>query len=396
MEMGNHGALPNGGCCRLALSKEDKLGRDLFVQWCKDAGCDISVDQVGNIYARRAGVDAEAPAVATGSHLDTQPHGGKFDGIYGVLAGLEVIRTLNDNNIDTQKPVDVIVWTNEEAARFLPPLTGSQTFSGILKSEEVHQIKTVDGTTVLEDLKNIGYHGIEMPGQRNLDSFIEAHIEQGPILEKERKTIGVVERVQGAFAAEVKVIGQDGHGGTVPLNLRKDACVGAAEMVTFLNQLALNTDALTKMTVGTFKTIPYSISTIPGEAYFTIDCRHPDSNTLASLRTSAETGLKKIADKRNLKIEFRIMMEKQPVIFNKNIVQLIESKTQNIQYPYMRMLSGAGHDAMNIAEQVPSAMIFIPCKDGISHNESEFASSSDVASGANVLFHVVTELAGAA
>ena len=393
-EMGRHGALPGGGCCRLALTREDKMGRDLFVRWAKEAGCAVSVDQVGNVYARRGGQDPDLPAVATGSHLDTQPHGGRFDGIYGVLAGLEVVRTLNDNNVRTQKPVDVIVWTNEEAARFPPPLTGSQVFAGKLKTEDVHRTLTSDGATVKDDLMDIGYYGSEIPGSRKLDAFIEAHIEQGPVLEKEVKTIGVVDCVQGAFAAEVTLTGEDGHAGTVQLDMRRDACLGAAEMIVWLNRLATDTDDLAKMTVGTLKINPNSLSTIPGRSYFTIDCRHPDRATLESLRARVESGLAEIAAKRALGFEFRIMLKKQPVKFDQNIVSIVEQATKNLAYPYKRMLSGAGHDAMNIAELAPTAMIFIPCEKGISHNEAESASLSDSAAGANVLFHAMTELAG--
>ena len=394
MEMGRHGALPNGGCRRLALTKEDKMGRDLFVRWAKEAGCIISVDEVGNIYARRNGQDPDLPAVATGSHLDTQPHGGRFDGIYGVLAGLEVVRALNDNNVRTQKPVDVIVWTNEEAARFSPPLTGSQVFAGKLKTAEVHQTRTKDGTRVIDDLRNIGYYGSEIVGTRKFDSFIEAHIEQGPILEHEAKTIGVVDCVQGAFAAEVTLTGEDGHAGTVKLNMRRDACLGAAEMIVYLNRLAIDTDDSVKMTVGTLNITPNSISTIPGRACFTIDCRHPDTAILSSLLTDVKRGLAELADKRALGFEFRVLLKKQPVRFDRDIVSVIEQATKNLAYPYKRMLSGAGHDAMNIAELAPTAMIFIPCKNGISHNEAEYASSSDVAAGANVLLHSMIELAG--
>lgn len=394
MEMGRYGALPNGGCRRLALTKEDKMGRDLFVRWAKEAGCAVSVDEVGNIYARRNGQGPDLPSVATGSHLDTQPHGGRFDGIYGVLAGLEVVRALNDNNVRTQKPVDVIVWTNEEAARFSPPLTGSQVFAGKLETEDVHRTLTSDGAMVKDELMDIGYHGSEIPGSRKLDSFIEAHIEQGPVLEKEAKTIGVVDCVQGAFAAEVTLAGEDGHAGTVQLDMRRDACLGAAEMIVYLNRLAMDTDDSVKMTVGTLNITPNSMSTIPGRAYFTIDCRHPDSAILSSLLTDVKRGLAEIADKRALGFEFKVLLKKQPVRFDRDIVSVIEQATKNLAYPYKRMLSGAGHDAMNIAELAPTAMIFIPCKNGISHNEAEYASSSDVAAGANVLLHAVIELAG--
>ena len=395
MEMGRCGELPNGGCCRLALSKEDQQGRDLFVKWAEKAGCCVSIDEVGNIFARRDGKDLATPAVATGSHLDTQPHGGKFDGIYGVLAGLEVVRTLNDHNIETQKPIDVIVWTNEEAARFPPPLTGSQVFSGKLKAEAIHRTRTSDGTTMIDDLVNIGYYGKERSGSRKLASFVEAHIEQGPILEKEEKTIGIVDGVQGAFAAEAIVAGEEGHAGTVELNMRRDACLGAAEMIVFLNQLATDTDDRVKMTVGTLDISPNSMSTIPGRARFSIDCRHPDSIVLGSLLKDVKQGLAWIARQRDLGFEFRILMNKDPVRFDKDVLTIIEQAATSLGYPHKRMLSGAGHDAMNIVDLAPTAMIFVPCKDGISHSEAEFTSPSDAAAGANVLLRVIGKLAGA-
>ena len=395
MEMACLGALPNGGCCRLALSEEDRQGRDLFVKWAKEAGCAVSIDEVGNIFARRNGRDSSTPAVATGSHLDTQPHGGKFDGVYGVLAGLEVIRALNDHNVETQRSVEVIVWTNEEAARFSPPLTGSQVFAGKLSAEEAHRARTSDGSTMIDDLVNIGYYGKEQSGSRQFASFVEAHIEQGPILENEAKTIGVVDCVQGAFAAEVSLTGEDGHAGTVQLNARRDACLGAAEMIVFLNRLAMDTDVLVKMTVGSLEVSPNSISTIPGRARFSVDCRHPDPFILSSMLKDVEEGLAEIAGRRNLEFEFRLLLNKQPVRFDESILSIIEKAAKYLGYPYKRMLSGAGHDAMNIVDLAPTAMIFVPCEKGISHSEAEFASPSDVAAGANVLLHVVSELAGA-
>ena len=394
IEMARCGALPNGGCCRLALSEEDRQGRDLFVRWAKEAGCLISIDEVGNIFARRHGRDASTPAVATGSHLDTQPHGGKFDGVYGVLAGLEVIRTLNDHNIETQRSVEVIVWTNEEAVRFSPPLTGSQVFAGKLNAEDAHRARTNDGSTMIDDLVSIGYYGKEQSGSRKFASFVEAHIEQGPILENEAKTIGVVDCVQGAFAADVSLTGEDGHAGTVPLNTRRDACLGAAEMIVFLNRLAKETDDLVKMTVGSVEISPNSMNTIPGRASFTVDCRHPDSVILGSLLEDVEAGLAEIARRRTLGLDFKLLLNMQPVRFDENVLSIIENAAINLGYPYKRMLSGAGHDAMNIADLAPTAMIFVPCEKGISHSEAEFASPSDVAAGANVLLHVVGELAG--
>jgi len=393
MAMGDIGGLPGGGCCRLALSAADGAGRDLFVAWARQAGCSIAVDQVGNIYARRPGRVNEAASVSTGSHLDTQPHGGKFDGIYGVLAGLEVVRALNDAKIVTERPIDVIVWTNEEAARFLPPLTGSSTFAGVHSAEFVHAIETVDGTRVGDDLRAIGYLGDEVPGTRALDSFFEAHIEQGPILEAESKTIGVVTQVQGLRFFAVSVLGEDGHGGTLPMTVRRDAMTGAARMIVALDELARATDDAVRITVGSLHVHPNSGSTVPGAVDFTIDLRHPDAATLEQLEQKARTLLTDIAASARLSIEMGLKMIKQPVLFDADIQASIARGAEALGLPSRAILSGAGHDAMNIAGLVPTGMIFIPCAGGVSHNEKESADPADLAAGANVLLHAMLERA---
>lgn len=394
MRMAEVGRLPAGGCCRMALSPEDGAGRDLFVAWCRDAGCDVVVDQVGNIYARRPGRQADAPAVATGSHLDTQPHGGKFDGIYGVLAGLEVVRTLNDHGVETELPIDVIVWTNEEASRFHPPLTGSSAFIGNLTPDFVHEIETTDGTKVRDDLIRIGYLGDEIPGSRKLDSFFEAHIEQGPILEAEAKTIGVVTQIQGLRFLTVTVEGEDGHGGTVPMTRRRDAMTGAAKMIVFLDRLARETDDRTRTTVGSLQVIPSSSSTIPGEVRFSVDLRHPEIETLDRLHKEIEAAFAEIAAETGLSVRIKVEMKKQPTHFDPGAVDLVQQAADKLGLANRRILSGAGHDAMNLAQRVPTAMIFIPCERGISHNEKENADPADVAAGADVLLHALLARAG--
>lgn len=385
MEMAQVGRLPGGGCCRLALDRLDGAGRDLFVGWCREAGCSVEWDQVGNIFARREGKRADAPAVATGSHLDTQPHGGKFDGVYGVLAGLEVIRTLNDHGVETEAPVEVIVWTNEEASRFHPPLTGSSAFIGQLSPAFVHEIETVDGTKVKADLAKIGYLGKQVPGSRLLDSFIEVHIEQGPILEREGKTIGVVTQVQGMRFLTVRVQGEDGHAGTMPMQNRRDALVGTAKMLVFLSDLALSLDEQIRITVGSLNVLPGSLSTIPGEVRFTIDLRHPDADVLASTYRRIEEGLANIAEAHGLSNSVQTEMERSPVDFHPSIIELVENSANALQISSRRISSGAGHDAMNLAQRVPTGMIFIPCEDGVSHNERENAMPEHLAAGANVL-----------
>jgi N-carbamoyl-L-amino-acid hydrolase len=394
VEMGEIGALPHGGCCRTALSAADKTGRDLFVRWCREAGCDVAYDAIGNIYARRPGRDPRRAAVATGSHLDTQPHGGKFDGIYGVLAGLEVVRALNDARIETEAPIDVVVWTNEEGVRFSPPLAGSSVFAGVVGVGVVHAARTLDGTTVHEDLEAIGYLGQEQPGERKFDCFVEAHIEQGPILEAEGKTIGVVTRIVGLRWLKVTVIGMDGHAGTTPMDRRRDALQGAAEMVLAINRIASEADRWARLTNGRFDIEPNSGATIPGRVVFICDLRHPESEVLGALDASMQAAMRAIAERRGLDIDIERVMEKPPVQFAGAIVDTIREAAGSLGYATLDMLSGAGHDAMNVAKVAPTGMIFVPCKDGLSHNEAESAEPAHLAAGANTLLRTLLARAG--
>lgn len=394
MEMAKIGALPNGGCCRTALSGNDRKGRDLFVSWCRDAGCEVSYDQVGNIYARRPGRDSSRPAVATGSHLDTQPHGGKFDGIYGVLAGLEVVRTFNVAGVETEAPIDLIVWTNEEGVRFSPPLAGSSAFAGRFDVQSIHDSRTLDGTTVLEDLKSTGYLGDERPGQRKLNCFVEAHIEQGPLLEAEQTKIGVVTDIQGIRWLRVTLTGKDGHAGTTPMDRRRDALLGASRIIPQLNELVLDQDEQGRLTVGRLDVEPNSGATIPGRVTFYCDLRHPDMMTLDGLDNRIETVIRGVATAGNLEVVIERPINIAPVHFPTDLVDVVRDAANQLGYSNMDMLSGAGHDAMNVARVAPTAMIFIPCKGGISHNEAESAAPEDVAAGAHTLLHVMLARAG--
>jgi N-carbamoyl-L-amino-acid hydrolase len=394
MEMGSVGALPNGGCRRLALTDEDKAGRDLFVAWCEESGCEVELDRVGNIYARRPGLDPERPSVATGSHLDTQPHGGKFDGIFGVLAGLEVIRSLNDAGIRTRAPMDVIVWTNEEGARFSPPLTGSSVFAGKFAVDEIHGTTTHDGALVRDELQRIGYLGASQPGERELDCFFEAHIEQGPVLESAGVPIGIVTGIQGIRWFSVTVSGVDSHAGTVPMNMRRDALVGAAQMVTGLCEEAIQTHPDIRFTVGRFDVQPNSGSTIPGHVSFNIDLRHPNEDVLDRFENRMGQELREIAASQQLDLAFERTINAPPVNFHAAMVELLRAAAHDLGYGHMDLISGAGHDAMNIARVVPTAMVFVPCKDGISHNEAEFAAPADLAAGAGVLLNAMLARAG--
>ena len=394
MEMGRIGGLPNGGCCRLALTDEDKAGRDLFVNWCRQSDCEVEIDQVGNIFARRSGTNPELPAVATGSHLDTQPHGGKFDGIYGVLAGLEVIRSLDDAGIQTRAPIDVIVWTNEEGARFTPPLTGSSTFVGTFDIDEIHQVKTHDGALVRDELERIAYLGDLRPGDRDLDAFFEAHIEQGPLLESNGLTVGVVTGIQGIRWFSVEVEGVDSHAGTVPMEMRRDALTGAAQMVTRLREVTMQSHPDIRLTVGRFDVRPNSGSTIPGHVSFNIDLRHPDESVLDNIESMIQREMHEIAASQLLGLKIDRTINAPPVIFNQAMVSLVRQAVERLGYSHMEMISGAGHDAMNLSLIVPTTMIFVPCKDGISHNEAESATPDDLAAGASVLLNAMLTRAG--
>lgn len=395
--MGAIGALPNGGCCRLALTPEDKAGRALFVEWCRDAGCTTRIDAAGNIFARRPGSNETLPAVATGSHLDTQPHAGLYDGIYGVLAGLEIFRTLNDAGLRTVRSLETIVWTNEECVRFAPPTGGSMVFAGLLPIEQFHAEKTLDGTTVREDLEHLTFLGEHRTHEdHRLDCFFEAHIEQGPILEKCRTTIGAVTGIQGARMFEVRVFGQDNHAGTTPMNMRRDALNGAARMALELNALTNGEGEAIRLTIGRFDVIPNAASTVPGAVTFQIDLRHPNDEVLDRIEADIRRSLERIAAEQQLELTVLDICNVPTVHFDPNLVDLIAGKAEELGLSHMRMLSGAGHDSANLAAITPTAMVFVPCAGGISHNEAESATPSDLAAGANVLLHAMIERAGLA
>ena len=389
MDMARVGALPHGGSCRASLSAEDKAGRELFIGWCRDAGCAVSFDQVGNLYARRPGRNATRPAVATGSHLDTQPHGGKFDGVYGVLAGLEVVRALNDAGVETDAPIDVVVWTNEEGVRFGPPLAGSSAFAGAIDVAKVHAAPTLEGTTVRQDLETHGFLGSERPGSRHFDCFVEAHIEQGPILEAEGRTIGVVTQVQGIRWLRVTVTGQDSHAGTTPMHLRRDALLGAARMLPVIHRLARDQDEWARLTIGRLVVEPNSGATIPGKVTFTCDLRHPDAGVLNDLDRQVQEAIRKIAADDHLEVAIERGLDIPPVYFAADVIDIIRGTAERLGYRWQDMLSGAGHDAMNVAKVAPTAMIFVPCKGGLSHNEAESATPADLAAGAHTLLHTL-------
>jgi len=390
--MAEIGGLSGGGCCRLALTDEDRAARDLFVAWCKEAGCRVSVDTVGNIFALRPG-RAGSP-VAMGSHLDTQPHGGRFDGVYGVLAGLEVIRTLNDAGVATEHPLAVIDWTNEEGVRFAGGLMGSSAFADGTTSRWA-QLST-DGRRFDEDLARIGYAGDQALGDFPMHAYLEAHIEQGPVLERSGGVIGVVTAAQGLRWYEVTITGRDRHAGTTPMDARNDALVAASEMVVGLDALGRACAPDARVTVGRLGVEPNAPSTIPGRATFLIDVRHPESATLDRLAETIGALCRDVADRRAVEAAVRPTMEAPPVAFDPDCTLLVEAAARRLGYAFRRMPSGALHDACPISRLAPSAMIFVPSRDGISHNEAEWTDPEHLEAGANVLLHAALARAGLA
>lgn len=391
MEMGEIGGTEKGGCCRLALTDLDKQGRDLFVRWCEEAGCTISVDKMGNIFARRAGEDDSLPPVVMGSHLDTQPTGGKFDGVYGVLAGLEVIRTLNDNGIKTRAPIEASVWTNEEGSRFPPAMVSSGVFAGEFDLEYGLSRADLDGKTMGEELERIGYAGDLEVGGRPFKAFFEAHIEQGPILEDEGKKIGVVTDAQGQRWYEITLTGQESHAGPTPMPIRRDAMVGAARIIDLVNRIGMDNQPNACSTVGLVQVFPNSRNVIPGEVFFTVDLRHPDAKVLEQMDQALREGAERIVEDARLEMAFKQIWHSPPVPFNKDCVDSVRRATEELGFSHRDMVSGAGHDACYISRVAPTSMVFVPCEDGISHNEAERADPDDLAAGCDVLFRAVVE-----
>nr|WP_298410964.1 Zn-dependent hydrolase [uncultured Halomonas sp.] len=393
MSMAEIGATPPGGSCRVALTEEDRQGRDLFIIWCRALGCDIRIDQMGNIFARRPGTDLQRPPIACGSHLDTQPHGGKFDGVYGVLAGVEIIETLNDHGIETASPLEICVWTNEEGARFAPPMIASGVFGGSYDLDYGLSREDADGVTLGEALKDIGYAGTLPCGDHQLGAFIEVHIEQGPILERDSDTIGVVTGVQGSRWYQVTFQGQDAHTGSTPMQGRRDALVSAAQLVIAVRRIAEGYTPSAVATVGRLDVSPNSNNTIPGEVTLTVDMRHADPQTLDAMEAELYAAVDEAANQEGTRVERQRIMDTPPIQFDERCIDAVRSATLELGYRHQDIRSGAGHDACHVSRVAPTSMIFIPCAGGLSHNEAESAEPSDLAAGANVLLHALLKLA---
>jgi N-carbamoyl-L-amino-acid hydrolase len=393
MELAQIGATPKGGVKRLALTDLDRQGRDLVVGWAKEAGLAITVDQIGNVFMRREGTNPSLPPVVTGSHIDTQPTGGKFDGNYGVLAGLEVIRTLNDHHIQTEAPVEVAFWTNEEGSRFVPVMMGSGVFCGAFSLETAYAAKDVDGLTVKGELERIGYLGAQVPGDHPIGAYFETHIEQGPVLEDADKVIGVVPAVMGLSWYDCVVTGMEAHAGPTPMGLRKDALQVATVIMQEVVAIANRYPPYGRGTVGMVQVFPNSRNVIPGEVKFSIDLRNVNDALLNTMHEEMLAFIDKTSQSTGLSIAIDRVSYYPPCPFHPDCVGAVRSATAELGYSTMDVVSGAGHDAIYAARLAPSGMIFVPCKDGISHNEIEDARSDHLEAGCNVLLLAMLERA---
>ena len=389
------GGTPAGGINRLTLSPEDGRVRDWFRAACEAAGLEVGVDALGTQFALRPGRDATRPPVAFGSHLDTQPTGGRFDGVLGVLAGLEVMRTLRDAGLETEAPLLLVNWTNEEGSRFAPAMMASAAYAGDFTTRDILSRRDAAGISVGEALAAIGIGDGEAVGTREIGAFVELHIEQGPILEAEGATIGVVEGGQGIAWFDGTIAGFESHAGTTPMSRRRDALLGLAEAALAAERIALAHAPTAVATVGEAAIGAPSRNVVPGTVRFTLDVRDPSSATLDAIEEELRTALDAIGKRRNLALALTRIWRKEPESFDARVIAAVDGAAEALGLTRRRIISGAGHDACNLAARVPTAMIFVPCRDGISHNESESATQGDCTAGADVLLHTVLGLANA-
>lgn len=386
------GATPNGGVHRLTLTDLDKQARDLFVSLAKKAGCSIKIDAMGNIFARRSGVDNRLNPVLIGSHIDSQPLGGKYDGIYGVLAALEVVYSLNDHDIKTDRPIDVVSWTNEEGSRFAPAMIGSAVFSGLTSLQDGWSCRDSEGNTIKQELERIGYDGKDNFSNYKIHASLELHIEQGPILENHNELIGIVTGALGQKWYDVEFTGMASHAGTTPMEVRQDALLGLAEAVLEVNTIGKNEKPEGRATVGMVKITPNSRNVISDKAWFSVEFRHPSEKGLQKMDQQLSEKIHQIAEKLNLTYSIRPILSFPPLPFDKSCIEVVRRVAQNLNYPHRTMVSGAGHDSCNISKIAPTSMIFIPCIKGISHNEKEEIKPEWMSAGANVLLNAVKHL----
>ena len=393
MELAQIGATPKGGVCRLTLTDLDRQGRDLVLKWARDAGMTVMIDKIGNGFMRRAGRNNALPPIVTGSHIDTQPTGGKFDGNYGVLAGIEVVRTLNDHHIETDAPIEVAFWTNEEGSRFVPVMMGSGVFAKAFTLEHAYAAKDIEGKSVEEELTRIGYVGTEEPGTHPIGTYFETHIEQGPVLEDNDKTIGVVTGVLGIKWYDCTVTGMEAHAGPTPMALRKDALQVATRLMQEVVAIAYRHPPHGRGTVGMVQVHPNSRNVIPGRVKFSIDLRNATDALVDKMDADIRAAVARASEESGLPITIEVVSNYPAQPFHTDCIDAVARAAEKLGYSSMPAVSGAGHDAVYMARLAPAGMIFIPCKDGISHNEIEDAKPAHITAGCNVLLHAMLERA---
>jgi N-carbamoyl-L-amino-acid hydrolase len=388
METAQFGGTPKGGIKRLTVSDEDKRVRDWFKAECEKLGCSVQVDEVGNMFATRPGKNNGLAPIAMGSHLDTQPTGGKFDGVLGVLGPLEAMRTLVDMGYETNAPVMIVNWTNEEGSRFAPAMLCSGVYAGVFTPEFAYSREDRQGITLGDELSRIGYKGATKAGAIKFQAMFELHIEQGPILEAENKMIGVVTGVQGMRWYEVTVRGQESHTGATPMGLRKNALLGASRMIEAIHQVGMR-HLPGVASVGLIENRPNSRNVVPGEVFFTVDLRHPDETVLDKMEKEYQEALPKIAAELKLELEEKRIWISPAVKFAPPLIDCVREGAKQAGYTMREMASGAGHDAAYIARVAPTTMIFVPCLGGISHNEAESTTLEECGAGSQVLLNAV-------
>jgi len=393
LELAKIGATPKGGVCRLALTDLDKQGRMWVLEKAHRLGLEITTDQIGNTFMRRSGKNTHLPPVMTGSHIDTQPTGGKYDGNYGVLAGLEVIETLIDHGIETEAPIEVVFWTNEEGSRFTPVMMGSGVFSGAVSLDHAYAAQDIKGKNVKEELLRIGFLGNQKPGDHPCGAYFEAHIEQGPVLENQNIVIGVVPAVMGLHWFDCTVHGFEAHAGPTPMDIRSDALQNAMKIMQYVIEIAQQYSPHGRGTVGMVQVFPNSRNVIPGQVQFSIDIRHPDSVILDKMTALLKDYIAQVSSEKSIAIDLKEVSYFPPCNFDANCVDTIRQAAIDLDYSQMDVISGAGHDAIYMNRLAPTGMIFIPCKDGVSHNEIEDAKAEHLEAGANVLLHSILAFA---
>lgn len=393
MDMATIGEIPLQGSRRLALSSDDQRGRDLFLSWAEDRGFSHVHDQIGNLFVRREGRDKAAKPLVMGSHLDTQPNGGRFDGVVGVLAGFEVLETLEDHSIETAQPIEVAVWTNEEGARFHPAMMGSGVHCGIQSLVEALTAKDMAGISVRDEVMRNGYLDGPLPGSHAIDKYIELHIEQGPVLEDHNKTIGIVTGGQGIRWYELTILGDETHAGPVPMDRRRDPVPTLARIIDLVQAVG-RTNEQARSTIGRIEAAPGSMNVVPGRISISVDLRHPDDDVLLAMHGWLQSGIVTLNEnQKGVQTTFREIWHSPAVHFDAALIALARERAGVRGYPTLDIVSGAGHDAFNLARIVPTTMVFVPCRDGVSHNEREYAEPEHVSAGSNVLLDMVLALA---